>query len=659
LLEEERKSETPIAEVAETAAEVADVAEELHESVPEPAVEAAVEAAVETPAAVEEAPAAEPVVEEEAVKVDPVPVADAETVHDHVKLDQAAYESTEPTVAPAELAELAEEERKSDTPITEVAETAAEVADIAEKLHESVPEPVVEEQEFKVSPLPASENVPQEFTAEALTENVKLDQEAYESSEPTVAPAELAQEEEQEVKVSPLPASDNTPQDFTAEALTKNVKLDQAAYESTEPTIAPAELAQEERKSDTPIAEVAETAAEVADVAEELHESVPEPAVEEQVKVSPLPASDNVPQDFTAEAITENVKLDQEAYESSEPIVAPTELAPEVVEEAPKQEEAPKEEAPKEEAAEVAQQLDGPREAPAMTPDALLKEYRRTGDFKLLHRPRSATPVAGMNPPRPVRDYFGRKLISRQDSEETSEGFDKTGLFAGAATVAVAAGAAAVAVASRSGDDKKTDAALKDESVVHHAPHGSKVTEAVDESTVHRKAGEELITEPAPQAASSAIHGDIVPESEVPKIIEESKTSDAAAPIVIASPPADEASSSSAATRTVEVVKPNPSGELFAHSVWNQSVSPLLQYSLENTSEGIRQRKAAGTSTPQNRPTSSGSDIVSARTHRNIMQTFWQVFFFGWLGGVGRFFGSIFQKKKKNGAAGGQAGRSS
>ncbi|KAA8895071.1 hypothetical protein FN846DRAFT_362438 [Sphaerosporella brunnea] len=233
--------------------------------------------------------------------------------------------------------------------------------------------------------------------------------------------------------------------------------------------------------------------------------------------------------------------------------------------------------------------------------------------------------------------------------------------IAGAA--AAIAGAAAVAV-HKSSDSEDTPspapktAELVDETATHKKPDGSKVTEAVDESTAHKAVGEELITEPAPQPASSI--GEIVAEVEAPKVLAESQASEGAAPTVVVSPPVAEEDSKQQG-RTVEIVQPSPAGEIFANSVWNQSVSPFLQYSLENSPEGIRKRQNAQLGTPpqdQPRPTSSGSDIVSARTHRNIMHNFWQLFFFGWLGGVGRFFSGVFSKKKKDRAAA-RAGASS
>lgn len=270
LVAEGRKSDTPIQQVAETAADVADVAKELDK--PEVEVDA--------------------------------------------KLDEAAYESRESTAVPP--LELVVEERQQ----------AAE-ADVAQELDRSP------ELERKIDPFPASENaenplqlqpgeeVPRDFSAQSFTKHLRLDRESYESSEPTVAvlsvgraaeeeeaeplqakaglpPApettehakldregteprapEEAAAQEQEVKVSPLPAFENAenpiqlqpgepiPPNATASSVPNTVRLDKASYESAEPTV-PLRFTEAERKSDTPIQEVAETAAEVADVAQKL-----------------------------------------------------------------------------------------------------------------------------------------------------------------------------------------------------------------------------------------------------------------------------------------------------------------------------------------------------------------------------------------------------
>jgi hypothetical protein len=243
-------------------------------------------------------------------------------------------------------------------------------------------------------------------------------------------------------------------------------------------------------------------------------------------------------------------------------------------------------------------------------------------------------------------------LAAPVDDKPTEES-DKNDWIAPAAIAGAAAlaGATVLAVHKSSDSDEPKTAELVDETTLHKKVDDAKLTKAVDESTAHKTAGEELITEPAPQSAPSPVHGEVVPEAEVPKVLEASHASEAAVPTVVVSPSATEQGSGAA-----KIVQPTPvaaAGEIFANSVWNHSVSPFLQYSLENTAEGIRKRHLA---TPQvdpqqQRPGSSGSDMVSTRTHRNLMHNFWQLFFFGWLGGVGRFFGGMFSKKRKDRAA--------
>jgi len=167
--------------------------------------------------------------------------------------------------------------------------------------------------------------------------------------------------------------------------------------------------------------------------------------------------------------------------------------------------------------------------------------------------------------------------------------------------------------------------------------------------------GDEVILEPAPQNAPSSVHGLVAPEEHVLKALKDAEASETPA-IVVSAPPNPatgsgtaeviQPSSSEVAFNEVSANKARESGEIFAHPVWNQSVSPLLQYSLENTPEGVRRRRAPGAGGEVSRPTSSGADTVSTRHHRNIMNGFWHVVLFGWLGGFGRFFGGIFSKSK-------------
>ncbi|CUS15019.1 unnamed protein product [Tuber aestivum] len=184
-------------------------------------------------------------------------------------------------------------------------------------------------------------------------------------------------------------------------------------------------------------------------------------------------------------------------------------------------------------------------------------------------------------------------------------------------------------------------------------PNESTVNQPVGKSVSHN--GDEVTAEPAPKNALSPVHGVMALEEHIPEVLKDTETSET--PAIVVSAPPNPATGSS----TAEVIQPSSSevvfdeasakkaresGEIFAHPVWNESVSPLLQYSLENTPEGVRRRRAPGSGGEVSRPTSSGTDNVSTRHHRNIMNGFWHVVLFGWLGGFGRFFGGIFSKSK-------------
>ena len=197
--------------------------------------------------------------------------------------------------------------------------------------------------------------------------------------------------------------------------------------------------------------------------------------------------------------------------------------------------------------------------------------------------------------------------------------------------------------------------------VLDKAPLQASAIDIPDDSAVSQSAGKsgsdegEVILEPAPQNAPSSVHGLVAPEEQVLKTLKDAGASETPA-IVVSAPPNPatgsgtaeviQPSSSEVAFNEVSANKARESGEIFAHPVWNQSVSPLLQYSLENTPEGVRKRRAPGAGGEVSRPTSSGADTVSTRHHRNIMNGFWHVVLFGWLRGFGRFFGGIFSKSK-------------
>jgi hypothetical protein len=341
--EERKGAETPVPEVDNTTAEVADVAEKLDEpTAPEESEEIAPEAAVPAEdlskdVSVAPLPASENA--ENSIQLqpgEPVPVVvEAASVEDHVRLDKEAYEGTHPIVP----LKLAEEERKSDTPIQEVADTAAEVADVAEKLDGPTDSGEAEEK-VSVTPLPASENA------------------------------------ENPIHLQP---GEPIPDAIKAASVEDHVRLDKEAYEGTNP-IVPLKLAEEERKSDTPIQEVADTAAEVADVAEKLDGPTDSGEAEEKVSVTPLPASENaenpihlqpgepIPDAIKAASVEDHVRLDKEAYEGTHPIV-PLKLAEEERKsDTPIQEVADT----AAEVADVAEKLDGPA-APEKAEEAALE----------------------------------------------------------------------------------------------------------------------------------------------------------------------------------------------------------------------------------------------------------------------------------------------
>jgi len=175
--------------------------------------------------------------------------------------------------------------------------------------------------------------------------------------------------------------------------------------------------------------------------------------------------------------------------------------------------------------------------------------------------------------------------------------------------------------------DGKDKTLLTEPAKTSEPTESQKVTEMVDESTAHKKPDEEMITEPAPQTAPSPVNGKTMPESEAPTSQDKSKASESGAPDIVVSSEQEDGEEAP----TVEVVKPTPES-----GATNEA---------ENTPEGIRQRRREQS---QGRPISSGSDTMSKRTHRNIMNTFLNVLLFGWLGGVGRFFGGMFGSKKRN-----------
>lgn len=216
-------------------------------------------------------------------------------------------ESTETPVSEHVPADVQPEETQDD-------EQAVNVEHVEEAPAEEVPtDSSAEDAEFKADPLPASETatnpidlqpgeeVPRDFGAEATNDDhVKLDQESFEQAD---ASNEGVPEAEQ-FKVDPLPASETAnnpvelqpgeevPREIGAEATNdEHVKLDQESFEN----------------ADASNAGLQETG-------------------DEEFKAEPLPASETAnnppageePKDISAEAIDENVKLDQDSYEQAD-----------------------------------------------------------------------------------------------------------------------------------------------------------------------------------------------------------------------------------------------------------------------------------------------------------------------------------------------------
>ncbi|KAG0127849.1 hypothetical protein HOY82DRAFT_624171 [Tuber indicum] len=146
--------------------------------------------------------------------------------------------------------------------------------------------------------------------------------------------------------------------------------------------------------------------------------------------------------------------------------------------------------------------------------------------------------------------------------------------------------------------------------------------------------GDKVIAGPAPRNAPSPIHGVAAPEEHVPEVLKDTETSETPA-IVVSAPPNPAAESS-----TAEDIQASSSEVVFDEASANKARES------ENTPEGVRRRKAPGAGGEVSRPTSSGTDTVSTLRHKNIMNGFWHVVLFGWLGGFGRFFGGIFSKSR-------------
>lgn len=209
-------------------------------------------------------------------------------------------------------------------------------------------------------------------------------------------------------------------------------------------------------------------------------------------------------------------------------------------------------------------------------------------------------------------------------------------------------GTAAIIAHSSSGKSPSAD----------NETHSKSTEEGLGEPAVSKQVNEELTVEPATQTAQSPVHGIVLPEADVKQDLEVANSAEAPV-IVVSSPPASPivGTSGGADERTAEVIEPTPgestqkgaereSGEIFSHPVWNQSITPFLHFSLENTAGGLKKRPFLGPMA-DSRPVSSGNDTVSTKHQKNMMRAFWNVIFFGWLGGFGRILSGMFGKSKK------------
>lgn len=226
-------------------------------------------------------------------------------------------------------------------------------------------------------------------------------------------------------------------------------------------------------------------------------------------------------------------------------------------------------------------------------------------------------------------------------------------LTASIITASVLGGAAVVgaaAIIAHSSNDKSSSSIA-----VNNELRSKSIGEDVGEPTVSMQVNEEFIMELAPQTSPLLVHGVVIPEADVKQIVEDANTVEAPV-IVVSSPPASPivGTSEEAEERIVEVIGTTPgawtqqeaereSGEIFSHPVWNQSITPFLHFSLENT---VKKRMLGG-SMAGSRPVSSGNDTVSTKHQKNMMRAFWNVIFFGWLGGFGRILSGMFGKSKK------------
>lgn len=254
--------------------------------------------------------------------------------------------------------------------------------------------------------------------------------------------------------------------------------------------------------------------------------------------------------------------------------------------------------------------------------------------------------------PIPDQTKVEPSLVADRSAGELLESNPTTSIITASVLGGAAVIGAAAAIVAHSSSGKLSPTA------VDNKTSSKSIGEDVEEPMVSEQVNEEFIMEPAPQTAPSPVHGIVIPEADVKQALEDANTAEAPA-IVVSSPPASPivGISGEAEGRTAEVIEPTPggstqreaereSGEIFSHPVWNQSITPFLHFSLENTAGGLKKRPLLG-SMAGSRPVSSGNDTVSTKHQKNMMRAFWNVIFFGWLGGFGRILSGMFGKSKK------------
>ncbi|KAF8419554.1 hypothetical protein EV426DRAFT_615082 [Tirmania nivea] len=76
-----------------------------------------------------------------------------------------------------------------------------------------------------------------------------------------------------------------------------------------------------------------------------------------------------------------------------------------------------------------------------------------------------------------------------------------------------------------------------------------------------------------------------------------------------------------------------------------RNIVEVITPDTELITEPEPRRKDPSTRREQSRPSTRGSDMVSATHHKNLMENFWKLVFVGWLGGMGKFFVGLFGRK--------------